>query len=433
MRAALPKILLATFGSLGDLHPFIALGRALQREGFAIVLATSSNYRQLVEEQGLGFVAVAPDLDDLMSRLGLDLGGLARRMSEDDGFLFQRIIFPYLRTAYDQLLAESEDVAGIVAHSLAFSAHAVAEKRGLPLVVVTLSPMLLYSAYDPPLGARSPFVAEPKGRLALVYNRALLGLLARLAALWAMPLSQFRRGLSLPVTGPFALFRGAPLGVTTIALHSSLLAPPRPDHSPALLIAGHSFHDSSSQMEEREASALDAFLAQGAAPLVFTLGSFVAHGHEEHYRACMEAAGRLGARAVILAHVEDLALLRASAPADVHVAPYVPHSQLFPRALVVAHHGGIGTSGQALRAGKPQLVTPFLGDQEDNAARLARIGVARVVPGREISPDRLARELRALLDTPLYAQRSKEVGVVVTQEDGAAVAAERIAQIIRNK
>ncbi|MFY9626859.1 MAG: nucleotide disphospho-sugar-binding domain-containing protein, partial [Methylocystis sp.] len=134
---------------------------------------------------------------------------------------------------------------------------------------------------------------------------------------------------------------------------------------------------------------------------------------------------------VLLAHAEDVARLRAAAPAELHVAPYVPHSLLFPRALVVAHHGGIGTSGQALRAGKPQLVTPFLGDQQDNAARLRRLGVARTLAGRAINPLRLARELRALLETPDYALRARELGAVVSQEDGASAAAHRIAELLR--
>ncbi len=432
MRAALPKILLATFGSLGDLHPFIALGQALQREGFAVVLATSSNHREAVEAQGLGFTAISPDLQEVTDRLGLDLGGLARRMSADNGFLFKDVIFPHLREAYDQLLAASEDAVAIVAHSIAFAAHAAAEKRGLPLVVVALSPVLLCSTYDPPFASGLPFVPSPRGRLALAYNRTLLGLLGRFAEFWAAPLTRFRQSLGLPTRGPYALFHGPAPGVATIALHSPTLLRADLDCDGNVLVAGHSFHDSNAPLEESEAEALEEFLEQGPAPVVFTLGSFVAHGHEEHYRACMEACAALGVRAVLLAHAEDVARLRAGAPADLHVAPYVPHSLLFPRALAVAHHGGVGTSGQALRAGKPQLVTPFLGDQQDNAARLGRLGVARTLAGRAINPTRLARELRALLDTPLYGERAKEVGVIVTQEDGAAVAAQRIAQTIRN-
>ena len=102
----------------------------------------------------------------------------------------------------------------------------------------------------------------------------------------------------------------------------------------------------------------------------------------------------LGLRAVVLAHGDDVARLREGAPADAFVAAYVPHAELLPRACLVVHHGGVGTSAQALRAGKPQLVTPFLADQPDNAARLVSLGLARTFDGRTISAEKLARELR---------------------------------------
>jgi UDP:flavonoid glycosyltransferase YjiC (YdhE family) len=166
---------------------------------------------------------------------------------------------------------------------------------------------------------------------------------------------------------------------------------------------------------------------------VFTLGSFVARSGGDFYRACMAAAASLDLRAVVLAHGDDAARLRENAPAGVFVADYVPHAELFPRACLVAHHGGIGTSAQALRAGKPQLVTPFLADQPDNAARLARLGLARVVDGRAITAARISRELKILLETPDYARRAQEAAGMIANEDGAAVAARGIGAVMRGR
>ncbi|MGA8169866.1 MAG: nucleotide disphospho-sugar-binding domain-containing protein [Methylocystis sp.] len=433
MHAALPKILLVTFGSLGDVYPFIALGQALQREGFVVVVATSESYRDLIVEEGLGFTAIHPDLGEATERLGMDLGEIARRMSVDDGFLFQKLIFPFLHEAYGQLYAASEGAVAVVAHSIAFAAHAVAEKRGLPLFVVTLSPVMLYSAYDPPQGTRAPFIAAPRRPLALAYNRALLRGFAWALALWAAPLAKFRREVGLPRRGGFDFFAGAAPGVKTIALHSKLLAPPRPDHSPDILIAGQTFYDRGPQPVEREARALEEFLASGPPPVVFTLGSFVARSGGDFYRACMAAATDLGLRAVVLAHGGDLAPLRENAPAGTFVAAYVPHAELFPRACLVVHHGGVGTSAQALRAGKPQLVTPFLADQPDNAARLVRLGLARSLDGRTITAATVSRELRALLEAPDYARLAREAAGVIAKEDGAAVAARGIGAVVRGR
>jgi rhamnosyltransferase subunit B len=423
---AAPKILIATLGSYGDLFPFVALGLALQREGFAVVIVTSAAHRERVEGEGLGFAPLRPDVDDVTSSLGLDLAGVARAMSTDDGFLFQRIIFPFLRETYADVCAAAEGAVAIVAHAIVFAAHAAAEKLGLPLFITHLSPVLHYLPQDPPQGGSSPFVAAPRGRLALQYNRALLGAYAELAYFWAAPLRRLRRELGLPKRAPFAFFREAAPGFERLALHSPHLL----RGSVSGPIAGQTFFDRGPSQAPAEAKALEEFLARGPAPIVFTLGSFVVQDRAAHHRLCIEAAMRLSKRAVVLAHGDDVARLQENLPESIFVASYAPHGNLFPRARVIVHHGGIGTSGQALRAGKPQLVTPFLGDQPDNAARLARLGVARVLPGRAMSVERLMGELEALLEHPEYAERAKEIGASVAQEDGAAVAARQVVAAI---
>lgn len=421
------KILIATFGSLGDLHPFVALAHALKREGFAPVVATSGAYADYILGEGLDFAPIRPDADDLTSRLGMDMGAIARRMAEDDKFLFDTLIFPHLRETYDDLLTASEGAVAVVSHSLAFSARLVAETRGLPLVTVLLSPMMLYSAYDPPLGSRAPMRRAPAWPVEIAYNRFLLWSLSHAIALWAAPLRRLRRDLGLAPRYGLDLLLGVKSSAAIIGLFSPTLAPPQPDHGSTTLIAGHTFHDrylGSSGLSP----ALEAFLDNGDPPLVFTLGSFVARDRRDFYRDCVTAARRLGRRAVLLAHEDDVSALGEARSPDAHVAPYAPHSLVFPRAWAVVHHGGIGTTGQALRAGRPQLVTPFLGDQFDNAKRLQRLGVARAIDGKAATADMLAGELARLGDD--HAARARALAETVGREDGAATAAVRIAALV---
>ena len=85
---------------------------------------------------------------------------------------------------------------------------------------------------------------------------------------------------------------------------------------------------------------------------------------------------------------------------------YAPFSQLFPRAAAIVHHGGIGTIGQAMRSGRPSLVMPCAWDQPDNAERAARLGIARTIARNRYDPQRVAAELRLLLEDPAYSQRA---------------------------
>jgi rhamnosyltransferase subunit B len=420
-----PKILIATFGSLGDLHPFVALGHALAREGFDPVIATSAAYADYIRGEGLGFAPIRPDADDLTSRLGMDLGEIAWRMAEDDGFLFKTLIFPHLHESFDDLCVAAEGAVCVIAHALAFAARVAAEARGLPCVTVLLSPLMAYSADDPPAGSRAPFRAAPVGPLGRAYNGALLWSLAHAMALWAAPLRRLRRDVGVKRRHGLDLLLGAESSVASIGMFSPLLAPAQ--KSPRLRVAGHSFHDRFLEGDSLD-PALDAFLDAGPRPVVFTLGSFVARARRGFYLDCVAAARSIGQRAVLLTHEDEVGEIAAGLPPEMFVAAYAPHSKVFPRASAIVHHGGIGTSGQALRAGRPQVVTPFLGDQADNAERLRRLGVARVVDGRTATADALARELAAL-DAD-HGRRAAEQGEKIRGEDGATVAARWIAELL---
>ena len=424
------KIVIATFGSLGDLNPYVALAHALKRIGFRPVLATSVFYRDWIESEGLGFAAVRPDVDELAERLGMDMGALAERVARDDGFMFRELIFPYLRQSFEDVAAASEGAAAVVAHSLCFSAKLAAERLALPLFDGVVSPLFLLSAYDPPLGSRSRFVAEPRSRLALAYNKALAFALTHMLAWKGAPIARLRRELGLPPRRGRDLLTGGTSARATIGLLSPLLAPPQPDRPSDLFIAGHTFHDRFTDSAEGLSDALEAFLEAGEPPIVVTLGSFVVRARAEFYRAVGQAALRLRRRAVLLVADEEREALAEGLPPQHFVAGHVRHSLIFPRAAAVVHHGGSGTCGQALRAGRPQLVVPVFGDQGDNAARVERLGVGRVLPYGRCSTERVAAELGALFADDRYARSAREAAARIGSEDGAAAAAAKIAELV---
>ncbi len=293
---------------------------------------------------------------------------------------------------------------------------------------MALAPIYLLSAYDPPHGPRYPLAVDPKSFWAVEYNRAILGLARTAAGLLVHPVRRLRRQIGLPPAADEPFFTGARTARATVALYSPLLGQSQPDHPPNCEIVGFTFHDSDGAGRELEPE-LEAFLAAGPPPLVFTLGSFAVHGPRDFYSASRAAARALGQRAVILSTAEDRD--RAEPSPDLITCAYVPHSLLFPRAAAVIHHGGVGTTGQALRAGKPQLVVPFLGDQPDNGARIQALGVGRVLESRRYDPERAASELRLLLESPRYGRRAAEVGRIVSREDGAARGAELIDRQVR--
>src|ERR1019366_7653591 len=105
---------------------------------------------------------------------------------------------------------------------------------------------------------------------------------------------------------------------------------------------------------------------------------------------------------------------------------YAPYSELFPRAAAIVHQGGVGTTAQAMRSGRPMLVMPYSHDQPDNAQRLTRLGIARSISRHRYNPARAAAELAHLLNNPAYSQRASEVAQQVRQEDGVRAACDAL-------
>jgi rhamnosyltransferase subunit B len=423
------RIVLATAGSLGDLHPFLALGRALQATGFQAEIATSAEYRSKVEAEGLGFHEVGPSLERLRADLGMDLAQITQAIAASDAFLFERIMTPYLESATRQLIVAAKGAGAIVGGSFAAGVAVAADALQLPFVSVALQPTVMFSAYDPPHLPKAPWLGPATGGPRLWLNRATIALGRLSTDRWTRPVNALRRTLGLPTTRDNLFFdagRGADL---SLGLYSPLLGPRQPDAPDNFEVIGYAAYDSDAGGPAVLPSALEAFLAAGAAPLVFTLGSAAVNIPGEFYRESLKVARRLGRRAVLLVGPDGDPSI-AEGAADAIAVAYAPYSLLFPRAVAVVHQGGVGTTQQALRAGRPQLVVPHLGDQFDNGARIARLGVGATLARGAYRCARAAGAIEGLLGDAQLTTKAASLGEAAARENGAIEASVRIASLL---
>jgi len=427
-----PRIVLATFGSLGDLHPYLAVARELRSRGHRVLLATHDGYRGRAEALGLEFADVRPSY----AQFGDPNVAIREAMDERRGseVVLKKLVLPWLRETRDDLLAAAGGADLIVHHTLSFPAPLVAEALRLPRVSSTLQPFAMFSAHDPPVAPAAPWLSALRTAGPLPWR--LLWALGRAATRgWFREVDTMRAEMGLPARREHPVLEGASSDLH-LALFSRELASPQPDWPASTVQTGFPIHDRGEHGEGMPA-ALGAFLERGDAPLVFTLGSSAVFAADGFYPAAATAARTLGRRAVLLTGpdgmnavpgVPDVGAAPAGAPI-VSVA-YAPHSEVLPRACAVVHQGGVGTTAQAMLSGRPMLVVPFSHDQPDNAARCARLGIARTLPRSRIGGAAFARELAVLLADPLAATRARDVAARMREEPGAAGAADAIERLL---
>jgi rhamnosyltransferase subunit B len=410
------RILLTTTGSLGDLHPFLAIGLGLQARGHTVTIATSDLYRAKIEQTGFRFAPMGPHFESFSPELMRELMH-ARHGPER---LIRRILYACTPAAYAEVTDALHDADAIVTHPITFAAQIAAEKSGIPWISTVTAPIVFFSKYDPPVMAPAPFLAKLRG-LGPGVNGFLRGLVRVKTGSWKRPIEQFRAKLGLP-PGRDPVFEGQHSPRCVLAMFSRVMAEPQPDWPPQTRVIGFPFYDQAEHGQRLDPE-LDRFLDAGPPPVVFTLGSAAVLTAGNFYQDSLAAVRRLGCRAVLLAGANTI---EGPLPPGTAVFPYAPYSKILPRAACVVHQGGIGTCGQTLVAGRPMLVMPYAFDQPDNAARLQRLGIARTIRRNRYNATSAAAELERLLKDAQYAKRAAEAGRRVAQEDAVGAACDAV-------
>ena len=388
-------ILLIPVGSYGDVNPYIGIGVALKARGHRVTVATSGYFEDLVRRQGLEFLELGTRDEFLRLVNHPDLWRPLRSF-----FLIYRDgVLPSLRPMYQ--LIKDHAVAGetvVVGSVLALGARMAQEKLGISFVSMHLQPAVFRSAIRPPLLPGLHWMRQcPPWAVAKIY-RWVDVIVDRVLA---PEINRFRAELGLPAVHRIIdQWWHSPLRV--IGLFPEWFGSPAPDWPKQTRLTGFPLYDGASV--EKAPPELEAFLADGPAPVIFTPGSAMSQG-SSFFKESVRACEILGCRGILLTKFP--ASVPRQLPAHVRCFGYVPFSQVLPRAAAFVHHGGIGTTAQALAAGVPQLVMPLTHDQPDNAARVKDFGVALVIDPGQYQARRVAECLKELLDNPKYRERSQ--------------------------
>jgi rhamnosyltransferase subunit B len=425
------RIVLSNIGTFGDINPLVALALELKRRGHIPVMALPAVYIPKVVPLGIEFHPLRPDIDPTNTLL-VEMVYDVNKGTETG---LRKFLFPVLRETYADLFdAATKPVRAdlLLLGELNYAGPLVAEATGIPWASYVLAPFSFFSAYDPPVLPPYPKLARADKIMGM--GRAMRRLARFATRKWPEPIYELRRELGLPM-GANPLFDAKNSPDLVLALFSRVLGVEQKDWPPNVLITGFCFYDADPNSPQKSTlpENLERFLSAGEPPVVFTLGSAAVLAAGDFYEQSARAALRAGVRAVLLIGNDPRNRPAQQLPDSICLAEYAPYSALFPRTALIVHQGGVGTTAQCLRAGRPMLIMPYSHDQPDNARRMSRLGVARVVQRSSYKPWRVARLVKAMLADPEFEQRAQSVAQTIASEDGVKTACDALEQLCERK
>lgn len=423
------KILIATYGSRGDVQPYVALGKGLKNAGHRVILGTSERFRHFVREHGLEYGYMG---DGLLAIIDTDQG---RDLLENTTNIFHVIkqnikLAKQVKPLQVALLRETWEIAEsvkpdfILYHPKAVAGPHIAEKLGIGCTLATPIPMFV------PTSER-PFVVLPDLKLGGWYNRLSYRIIAILTGIFlGKQIRDLRNDMGLAPLKKFDFLKTGDGKVIPVLHALSEAVLPRPaDWPDSAHITGYWFLDG--EIGWTPPQDLQAFLDAGAPPVYIGFGSMAGRNPQRLAKIVIEALQLADLRGIIATGWGGLT--PEALPDKIFKIESAPHDWLFPRVSAVVHHGGAGTTAAGLRAGKPSVIVPFFGDQPFWGRHIHFLGAGpKPIFQKKLNADKLATALKIAISNPHIVRRAEGIGQKIRQEDGIENAVAVIEKIMAN-
>lgn len=407
------RFICSTFGSSGDVFPMLGLAIELRNRGHDVTFATNGHYEKIVRDNALPFESLGDEQEFIQCVSNPDLWN--PRKAFPHLFNSLKAVLPRQYEIHKKLAASSPIIG--ITNCLGLGALMAQDVLKIPVVTLHLQPAVLWSDIDPP--SLLP-IKGPRW-----FRRLLLQAGERFAIdpIVCPFINRWRSEHNLPPIRNTMRWWNSPFGV--LCMFPQWYAKPQSDWPNRMVQTDFPLWNNRS--DQSLDSNVESFLASGTPPIVFTPGSGNIHGRS-FFQSAADACVALNRRAILLSEFGEH-IPKSLPPGIVHFS-YVPLDKLLPRSAAFVHHGGIGSTSQAILAGIPQLLTPLAHDQFDNAHRAKTFAISETIPMSRLNSRKLKSALSSLLTNPSINATCKEYAVRLQSRDGlkrSAVAIEELA------
>ena len=410
------RIAILTFGTRGDVQPFVALAQGLARRGHKVRIAAPENFQTLIESYGFEFLAICGDIEEIIGAPAIEhamKGGVIRNLPS-----LVRQGRGLMEGVYRNSWEASQGADLLILHPKTLLAVDCAEALRIPAMLTAFQPFTPTGAF-PVCGLDLP-------NLGSLLNRATYSLLSLQGLFYGSMRNSLRK--SLMGLGPASRWTHPMMHtgrhMPTLYAYSEAAVPRPDDWPPEAHVTGYWFLDDDDWAPDPE---LQAFLDAGEPPVYIGFGS-MPWDSERNTDVVMGALKKWGGRALIGRGWGGVA--PTDLPANVHAIDHAPHNVLLPMTSAVVHHGGAGTTAAGLRAGLPTLICPYSADQPFWCRRMHEIGVGPFSPNmKKLNADRLAGFLDDLVSNRAYRAAAERAAERIESEDGVETAMDIVEKI----
>lgn len=410
------NIFIVTVGSRGDVQPYVALGKGLQKVGHVVTLCTASRFESFVTKHGLRYGYMNDDMLKLMdSDQGRDLMENTTNVWEivKANIRLYKQVGPMQHTMLNDSWAAAQQANPdlIIFHPKSYGDPHFAEKLGIPVMLVIPLPMFVPTTETPSLG----FPKLPFGGWYNRFTYQFVNIMMGLSTKGPVKTWRSRHGLPSNPNDTDILHTSAGKHIPVLHCYSKHVGL-NPSDWPANVVAtDYWFLDQEESWHPPQA--LQDFLAAGDPPVYVGFGSMAGRNPQRLTRIVIEALQQARVRGIIATGWSGLDT--RNLPDTIFKLDQLPHDWLFPRVSAVVHHGGAGTTVAGLRAGRPIIVCPFFGDQPFWGQRVHTLGVgSKPIPQKQLTVEKLATAIREVTTSPTIRQRAESVGEQIRREDG---------------
>ncbi len=422
------KFGIQTWGSTGDIRPFIALATGLQAAGHDVTLYATDidnrDYSEFAEKAGFAINHIAtPVIEDPaeLDRIGLACINAGNPLVQAK-IIINEMFLPVIEEMYEAALELCQNSDVVIRHFFLHPTQIAAEKFNVPEITVQMAHYTLPSRHLPAPGL--PNLGKWFYPFGWWLNRTALN------TLFMPAINRMRGREGLPPAADLTTKVWSSGLLNLFAVSPSICLRPV-DWEPRHQICGFLSIPDSSLSDELPPS-ISQFLDEGDKPIFITFGSLMPKSTGYFYEAIdlfRKAAQRANCRAIIQVPGDTIAAL----PVDRHIfyTATINHKIIFPRCALVVHHGGAGTSHSTLLAGVPSVVVAHAADQFFWASELQRLGVApKILRIKSLTAENLASRIGAVLHSPAMKDNARRISAAMKDEDGVAKAVELVEKFL---